>query len=148
MWACRALRAGHPSRGDAAEPRVRFAKVRATFLNGFYEWHAIKGAKVEQPYPIAMKDRTPFGLAVWWENWKEPATGEWVRTFGVITVRRTRDERDPGPHTADPQAGGLRRLASGERNPAQLLKPFPSQPMTDNGESLSRRAEREGNRLR
>ena len=21
-----------------------------------------------------------------WENWKEPATGEWIRTFAVITT--------------------------------------------------------------
>jgi len=42
---------------------------------------------VKQPYAIAMKDRSPFGLAGLWENWKNPATGEWVRTFWVITTR-------------------------------------------------------------
>jgi putative SOS response-associated peptidase YedK len=55
-------------------------------IDGFYEWRAIKGAKVKQPYAIAMKDRSPFGLAGLWENWKEPATGEWIRTFCIITV--------------------------------------------------------------
>jgi putative SOS response-associated peptidase YedK len=34
----------------------------------------------------AMADRSPFGLAGLWENWKDPATGEWVRTFAVITT--------------------------------------------------------------
>jgi hypothetical protein len=30
-----------------------------------------------QPYSIAMKDGTPFGIAGLWENWKDPASGEW-----------------------------------------------------------------------
>src|SRR4029450_3756848 len=53
---------------------------------GFFEWKAIKGQKAKQPYAIAMKDGTPFGLAGIWENWKEPATGEWIRTFAIITT--------------------------------------------------------------
>jgi putative SOS response-associated peptidase YedK len=28
-----------------------------------------------------MKDGAPFGIAGIWENWKEPASGEWIRTF-------------------------------------------------------------------
>jgi putative SOS response-associated peptidase YedK len=27
----------------------------------------------KQPYAIAMKDRSPFGIAALWENWKDPA---------------------------------------------------------------------------
>jgi putative SOS response-associated peptidase YedK len=33
-----------------------------------------------------MKDGSPFGLAGLWENWKNPSTGEWERTFAIITV--------------------------------------------------------------
>jgi putative SOS response-associated peptidase YedK len=33
-----------------------------------------------------MKDRSPFGIAGVWENWRDPASGEWVRTFAIITV--------------------------------------------------------------
>jgi hypothetical protein len=33
-----------------------------------------------------MKDGSPFGLAGLWENWCDPVTGEWERTFAVITV--------------------------------------------------------------
>jgi putative SOS response-associated peptidase YedK len=29
---------------------------------------------------------SPFGLAGLWENWRNPNTGEWERTFAVITV--------------------------------------------------------------
>ena len=53
-------------------------------VDGFYEWRATKQGK--QPYAIAMKDRSPFGIAALWENWKDPATGEWVRTFVVLTT--------------------------------------------------------------
>src|SRR5262249_54963804 len=28
----------------------------------------------------------PFGLGALWENWKNPSTGEWERTFAIITV--------------------------------------------------------------
>ena len=31
-------------------------------------------------------DRSPFGVAALWENWKDPATAEWVRTFVVLTA--------------------------------------------------------------
>ena len=41
-------------------------------VDGFFEWQATKGGK--QPYAIAMKDGSPFGIAGIWENWKEPAT--------------------------------------------------------------------------
>src|SRR5262245_64793762 len=39
-----------------------------------------------------MKDGAPFGIAGIWENWKEPASGEWIRTFAIITTdaRRAR----------------------------------------------------------
>ena len=36
-------------------------------------------------YAIAMKDRSPFGIAGIWENWKAP-DGEWVRTFAILTT--------------------------------------------------------------
>ena len=50
-------------------------------VDGFFEWKAIKGQKAKQPYAIAMKDGKPFGIGGIWENWKEPASGEWIRTL-------------------------------------------------------------------
>ena len=41
-------------------------------VDGFFEWKAIKGQKAKQPYAIAMKDGSPFGLGGLWENWKDP----------------------------------------------------------------------------
>jgi putative SOS response-associated peptidase YedK len=42
-------------------------------VDGFYEWKAIKGQRAKQPYAIAMKDGSPFGIAGLWENWKDPS---------------------------------------------------------------------------
>jgi hypothetical protein len=55
-------------------------------VDGFFEWKAIKGQRPKQPTLIAMKNGAPFGIAGIWENWKEPTTGEWVRTLAVITT--------------------------------------------------------------
>jgi hypothetical protein len=56
-------------------------------VDGFFEWKAIKGQRPKQPYAIAMKDGAPFGLAAAvWENWQEPTSGEWIRTFAIITT--------------------------------------------------------------
>src|SRR6266576_3458565 len=53
---------------------------------GFFEWRAIRGQRAKQPYAIAMRDGGPFGIAGIWENWKDPASGEWIRTFAIITT--------------------------------------------------------------
>jgi putative SOS response-associated peptidase YedK len=55
-------------------------------VDGFFEWKAIKGQKAKQPYAIAVKDGAPFGIGGIWENWRDLATGEWIRTFAVITT--------------------------------------------------------------
>src|SRR4029453_17024965 len=39
-------------------------------VDGFFEWRAIRGVGRKQPYAIAMKDGSPFGLAGLWENWR------------------------------------------------------------------------------
>jgi putative SOS response-associated peptidase YedK len=33
-----------------------------------------------------MKDRSPFGIAGLWENWRDPRAGEWMRTFCILTT--------------------------------------------------------------
>jgi len=55
-------------------------------VDGFFEWTAIKGQKAKQPYAIAMKDGKPFGIGGIWENWKDPSSGEWIRTFAILTT--------------------------------------------------------------
>src|SRR3712207_6551278 len=65
--------------------RHAYAKRRCIVpIDVFFEWKAMLGSKVKQPYAIGMKDGSPFGLGGLWENWKDPATGEWTRTFAII----------------------------------------------------------------
>src|SRR6478672_1163879 len=97
-------------------------------VDGFFEWKAIKGQKAKQPYAIAMKDRSPFGIGGLWENWKEPATGEWIRTFAILTtpandlVARIHDRM---PAILKP--GDYERWLGLEPDPHDLLAPFPGE---------------------
>jgi putative SOS response-associated peptidase YedK len=52
--------------------------------DGFYEWKKL-GDKAKQPYRFAMADEAPFAFAGLWECWKEPASGETICSFTIIT---------------------------------------------------------------
>jgi putative SOS response-associated peptidase YedK len=99
-------------------------------VDGFFEWKAIKGQKVKQPYAIAMKDGSPFGLGGLWENWKDPASGEWIRTFTIITTDANElvaEIHDRMPLIVGPS--DYVRWLSDEPDPSDLLRPFPAEPM-------------------
>jgi putative SOS response-associated peptidase YedK len=109
--------------------RDAYAKRRCIVpVDGFFEWRAIKGARAKQPYAIAMKDGSPFGLAGLWENWRNLNTGEWERTFAIITVPSNTlvsqiHHRMPGildPATYD-------RWLGPEPDPRTLLFSYPAQ---------------------
>jgi putative SOS response-associated peptidase YedK len=53
-------------------------------VDGFFEWKAV--GKKKQPYAIAMPDGSPFALAGLWEGWKDPDSGEWIRTCTIVTT--------------------------------------------------------------
>jgi putative SOS response-associated peptidase YedK len=97
----------------------------------FFEWKAIKGEKVKQPYAIGMKDGSPFGLAGLWENWKDPSTGEWVRTFAVLTTAA--NDLVTTIHDRMPlilRREDFDRWLGIEPDPNDLLRPFPADAMT------------------
>jgi putative SOS response-associated peptidase YedK len=99
-------------------------------VDGFFEWKAIKGQRPKQPFAIAMKDGTPFGIAGLWENWKEPASGEWIRTFAVITTDANdlvAEIHDRMPAILAP--GDYARWLRDEPDPRDLMRPFPAKPM-------------------
>ena len=96
-------------------------------VDGFFEWKAIKGQKAKQPYAIAMKDGAPFGLAGIWENWKEPTSGEWLRTFAIITTDANElvaDIHDRMPVILAP--ADYARWLGDEPDPRDLMQPFPA----------------------
>ena len=51
---------------------------------GFYEWRAFQGKKY--PYYIFLKDKTVFSFAGIWEEWVDPATGEILKTYSILTT--------------------------------------------------------------
>jgi putative SOS response-associated peptidase YedK len=99
-------------------------------VDGFFEWKAIKGQKAKQPYAIAMKDGSPFGIGGLWENWRDPTSGEWVRTFAIITTDA--NELVAQIHDRMPlilASSDYARWLSDEPNPRDLMRPFPAEPM-------------------
>jgi putative SOS response-associated peptidase YedK len=99
-------------------------------VDGFFEWKAIKGLKAKQPFAIAMRDGSPFAIAGIWENWRDLASGEWQRTFAIITVPPY--ELLAQIHDRMPAILGRAdydRWLSDESDPRDLLRPFPSELM-------------------
>ena len=96
----------------------------------FFEWKAIKSARAKQPYAIGMKDGSAFGLAGLWENWKDPTTDEWIRTFAVLTTEANElvaEIHDRMPVILRPE--DYDRWLGVEPDPRDLLRPFPPELM-------------------
>jgi putative SOS response-associated peptidase YedK len=136
---CRDLRGGHKPINAKAESISRFPMLREAYplrrcivpVDGFFEWRAIKGARAKQPYAIAMKDSSPFGLAGLWENWKNPKTGQWERTFAIVTVPSNDLVgliHNRMPAILEPKS--YQRWLGSETDPHGLLITYPSEPMT------------------
>ena len=67
------------------------------------------------------------------ENWRNPRTGEWERTFAIITVpsnELVRQIHDRMPAILKP--GSYYRWLGIEPDPHDLLITYPSEPMTVN----------------
>ena len=71
-----------------------------------------------------------FGLAGICENWKEPVSGEWVRTFAIITTDANElvaDIHDRMPVIL--ARGDYTRWLGEEPDPRDLMRPFPAELM-------------------
>ena len=93
-------------------------------MDGFFEWKAVKGEKLRQPFAIAMKDGAPFASA--------RAVGE-LEGHSASTQLLHRDdtgERVRGIHKIPRSAREYARWLSDEEDPRELLKPYPSEPIT------------------
>jgi putative SOS response-associated peptidase YedK len=74
-----------------------------------------------------MRDGSPFGIASLWENWKDPSSGEWIRTFAIITTDS--NELVAEIHNRIPvilPASAYVRWLAEEEDPRELMRPFPS----------------------
>ena len=96
---------------------------------------AIRGARAKQPFAIAMKDGSVFGLAGLWANWKNPTTGQWERSFAIITVPSNDlvgqiHDRMPAIFKSE----SYERWLGPETAPHDLLITYPSAPNEDVGD--------------
>jgi putative SOS response-associated peptidase YedK len=93
-------------------------------VDGLFEWKKV--GKEKRPYMTAMNDGEAFTLAGLWENWKDPHSGEWVRTFTIITTDANElvgQLHDRMPVVIAPEDG--ERWLKGP-NPRELLSPYPA----------------------
>jgi putative SOS response-associated peptidase YedK len=75
-----------------------------------------------------MRSGEPFAVAAVWENWRDPATDEWKRTFAIITCPGNdllSEIHDRMP-VIIPRAGYVRWLANIEPDPRDLMVAFAS----------------------
>ena len=65
--------------------RAPFAKRRCIVpADGFYEWKT--EGKVKQPFAFTLRSGEPLAFAGLWDAWKDPANGEWLQSFAIITT--------------------------------------------------------------
>jgi len=124
------------SEGVAEKPTFRDAwrKKRRCIVpaDGFYEWRGQAGAK--QPFYITAAagapEGAPLAFAGLWEGWKDPASGQWLRTFTLLTcpanaTLRPLHERMPVVLAPDDIPAFLTR-----DDPRELLRPCPEAQLT------------------
>ncbi len=71
----------------AIKPSFREAWVRRRCLvpaNALYEWR--RTGRSRQAHAIALTDPSVFAMAGLWEGWKNPTTGQWHRSFAILTT--------------------------------------------------------------
>lgn len=65
--------------------RAAFARRRSIVpASGYFEWARVGGHK--QPYYFYATAGTLLALAGIWERWRDPSTGEELRTFSLVTT--------------------------------------------------------------
>lgn len=115
----------------ATTPAIRGAFSARRCLvpcSGFYEWQRVN--RDNRPYWIGMKDRGPFAMAGLWEAWNDPATGEAIDTFCIVTTVANSlmaPIHDRMPVIIDPSYFDIWLEAASA--PTRLLRPYPSDEM-------------------
>ena len=99
-------------------------------IAGYFEWKDILGTgKNKQPYAFAMKDdQLHSALAAIWQEWGNPATGDRMRTFCVLTCEP--NDMMAKIHDRMPvilRQEDYRRWLSDESDPRDLMVPFASE---------------------
>ena len=112
--------------------RKAFARRRCLVVaDGFYEWQG-KGRN-KRPYLIRMRDDRPFGFGGLWESW-EGADHSRIDSCTILTTEANSlvlpiHYRMPLVVAPEDYARWLDPLRETEAQLAELLRPFPSDPM-------------------
>src|SRR5215213_4903085 len=80
-----------------------------------------------------MASGEPFTLAGLWENWKDPATGEWIRTFTIITTDANElvgELHDRMPVVIGAEDRDYWLKGEDPQELQELLRPYPAELMT------------------
>jgi putative SOS response-associated peptidase YedK len=116
-----------------ANYREPFKKRRCLVpASGFYEWKRLD-AKNKQPYAFDLVNGAMMAFAGLWDAWKDPANGQWLQTFTIITTDA--NELMAPVHNRMPvilHPGNFDRWLSREEThqpPIDLLRPFPADEM-------------------
>ena len=82
--AARAINARVETAAEKPSFRDSFARRRCLIpADGFYEWERRQKGKL--PHYIFSADGSPLPLAGLWSSWKDPGTGERLRTCTILT---------------------------------------------------------------
>ncbi|WP_088347138.1 MULTISPECIES: SOS response-associated peptidase [Rhodomicrobium] len=126
----RSINAKSETVADLPSFRGAYAKRRCIVpVDNFFEWRKTTPPKL--PYAIGMKDGSPFGLAAIWENWRHPETGDYIRTFCILTCAANAlisTIHDRMPVILAPE-DYHRWLSPMEPHPHELMTPYPSELM-------------------
>lgn len=96
--------------------------------DSFYDWKKVdKGTKPK--YEFTVPGREPFGMAGVWSPWKNPKTGEWEKTFAIVTTEPNEvmlPIKDRQPAVLEPREYA-EYLARSERPPIHLFRVLPAE---------------------
>jgi putative SOS response-associated peptidase YedK len=119
----------------ATSPTYRepFKKRRCLVpASGFYEWRRLD-PKTKQPFAFDLVNGSMMAFAGLWDAWKDPASGEWLQSFTIITTDANElmaTVHDRMPVILHP--GNFDRWLAREETdqpPVDLLRPFPGEEM-------------------
>jgi hypothetical protein len=68
-----------------------------------------------------MKNGKPFDIGGIWESWKDPTSGEWLRTFALMNTDASESTTECRPYTHPLTVSGL----SDEPDARDLTRPQP-----------------------
>jgi putative SOS response-associated peptidase YedK len=99
--------------------------------DAIFEWTATPAGQKKPKYEITIPAQEPFGMAAVWKLWKNPKTGQWERTFAILTgdpnelIAPIHDRMTTflEPHDYEEY------LATSERPPTHLLRILPAEKM-------------------